>query len=66
MCLNHWLGIKFGGSKLSHFNDFGVIVLIISFIGFRGYAVRKFKQASIDARKFVRFPEEDQQVAEGK
>ena len=45
---------------------FGVIMLIISFIGFRGYAVRRFKQASIAARKSVRFPEEDQQVVEGK
>lgn len=54
------------GANLGISIVFGVIVLIISFIGFRGYAVRSFKQASIAARKSVRFPEEDNPIAEGK
>lgn len=45
---------------------FGIIVLISSFLGFRSYVMRRLKQASIAARKSVRFPDDDQKLAEGK
>ena len=54
------------GTNLGISTVVGVAILIISFICFRGYAVRKFRQASISARKSVRFPEEDNPMAEGK
>jgi hypothetical protein len=53
------------GMSLVMTTMFGVMVLVIAFIGFRGYAVRRFKKASIAARKSVRFPEEGQRIAEG-
>ncbi|OYQ65072.1 hypothetical protein B9G53_08975 [Pseudanabaena sp. SR411] len=44
----------------------GGVVLVVAFIGFRGYASKRFKQASIDAEKSTRFPIECVQIGEVK
>jgi hypothetical protein len=44
----------------------GGVMLVVSFIGFRGYASKRFRQANIDAEKSTRFPMECVQIGETK